>query len=182
MWPRKHFLPTLLLAACLGSGTSGSAVAAGLHEVTIAGNAFRITLDDGRVLAGRDLLGVELDAEDTEGKVLTVRIDGIEPDPLDPAGETVLYALSTPDPTAGGWKNLCDPGPDGLRMGFPLAGTWTATGEHVPDPGSFAITCTAGAIGKCVRFGYKPWAAGPDGSSMWDLHQACVRMVRADYC
>jgi len=181
MWSRKRFIAALLLAACFGSGNGGDATATGLREVTIVGNSFRITLDDGRVLAGRDILGVEFDAEDTDGKSLTIRIDGIELDKLDHTGETVLYDLSTPDPNAGGWKNLCDPGPDGLRMGFPLAGTWTATGEHVAEPGRFAITCTAGAIGKCVRFGYKPWATGPDDRSMWDVHQACVRMVRADY-
>src|SRR3954454_19927320 len=27
-------------------------------------------------------------------------------------------------------------------------------------PGRFLVTCTAGAEGKCVRFGYKPWGDG----------------------
>jgi hypothetical protein len=123
-----------------------------------------------------------LDAADEEGRPLTIRVDGQRLDPLDPSGETVLYALSTPDPATGGWRDLCEPGPDGLRLGFPLAGAWTATGEHVPAPGTFGITCTAGAIGKCVRFGYRPWQTGPDGRSLWHHHQACVRLVRADYC
>jgi ADYC domain len=184
MRPRQGFcfLLALLLAVGFGSGPSGGTAAAAGREVAVVGTEFRITLEDDRVLTGRDLLGIELDTEDAEGRTLTIRIDGIEPDPLDPTGETVLYALSASAPNAGGWKTLCDPGPDGLRMGFPLAGTWTATGEHVAEPGSFGITCTAGAIGKCVRFGYKPWATGPDGLSLWDVHQACVRMVRADYC
>jgi ADYC domain-containing protein len=31
-----------------------------------------------------------------------------------------------------------------------------------------------------VRFGYKPWREAA-GKPRWDYHQACVRMVRADY-
>jgi hypothetical protein len=31
-----------------------------------------------------------------------------------------------------------------------------------------------------VRFGYKPWREAK-GESLWDYHQACVRMVTADY-
>ena len=42
------------------------------------------------------------------------------------------------------------------------------------------ITCTSGAIGKCIRIGYKPWG-DREGESLWDYHQACVRMLRADY-
>ena len=46
----------------------------------------------------------------------------------------------------------------------------------------FNVTCSSGAIGKCVRLGYKPWKRLPDGTALWDHHQACVRMMRADYC
>ncbi|HET6467027.1 MAG TPA: ADYC domain-containing protein [Geminicoccaceae bacterium] len=74
------------------------------------------------------------------------------------------------------------PDPDGRRLGFPLAGRWTATGEHLPGPGTFGITCTGGATGKCVRYGYKPWGEDAEGRPLWDLHQTCVRLVRADYC
>ena len=30
--------------------------------------------------------------------------------------------------------------------------------------------------------GYKPWKTRADGTPLWDLHQACTRMLRADYC
>jgi hypothetical protein len=39
-----------------------------------------------------------------------------------------------------------------------------------------------GAIGKCVRAGYKPWKMMPDGRPGRDYHQACTRLIRADYC
>jgi hypothetical protein len=39
-----------------------------------------------------------------------------------------------------------------------------------------SFSCRTGAIAKCVAWGYAPWKVGTD------LHQACTRMVRADYC
>ena len=48
------------------------------------------------------------------------------------------------------------------------------------EQGAFEITCTGGAQGKCVSFGYAPWGA-PEGTPGFDLYNACVRMVRADY-
>jgi hypothetical protein len=35
-------------------------------------------------------------------------------------------------------------------------------------------------VGKCVHFGYKPWRDA-NGESLWGYHQACVRMLTADY-
>jgi ADYC domain len=49
-------------------------------------------------------------------------------------------------------------------------------------PGRRLITCTGGAEGKCVRFGYKPWRQAADGSSLAPYYQTCVRLARADYC
>jgi ADYC domain-containing protein len=47
--------------------------------------------------------------------------------------------------------------------------------------GAIAIYCTAGALGKCIRWGYRPWAVR-DGVALRPYWQACVRMVQADYC
>jgi hypothetical protein len=43
------------------------------------------------------------------------------------------------------------------------------------------FACTNGALGKCARYGYKPWKT-VHGISLADYHQACVHMVPADYC
>jgi hypothetical protein len=48
-------------------------------------------------------------------------------------------------------------------------------------PGPLLITCTGGAEGKCIRFGYKPWHPLSDGTSLEPYYRACVRLVRADY-
>jgi hypothetical protein len=57
----------------------------------------------------------------------------------------------------------------------------TADGRHVrAGPSDFTLTCASGATGKCVGLGYKPLPEA-NGESLWDYHQACVRMMRADY-
>jgi hypothetical protein len=166
---------TAIAVAALLLGRAAAAL-----EVGVEGTAFRVVDDSGRVLAQEELIGLVLTLADPEGQAMAVRIDGVEADPRDP--EITLYTLSTRDPASGQWQNACAPGPDGRRQGFPLAGRWTLSGEHVPDALAFNLTCTAGAIGKCVRFGYKPWRRLPDGTTLRDHHQACVRMMRADYC
>ncbi|WAS95943.1 ADYC domain-containing protein [Nannocystis punicea] len=153
---------------------------AGAPKVEIDRTAFRITLPDGHVLSDNEMIGVVLTVRDEEGAWRKVRIEKIEADPRDP--EITLHELSVQDPETSTWAPLCAPGPDGLARAMPLAGTWMADGRYEAADGAFNVTCTSGAIGKCVRFGYKPWVTASDGSSLWDYHQACVRMVRADYC
>jgi len=57
----------------------------------------------------------------------------------------------------GGWRELCTPAPDGTVAGFPVAGSWTSDRRHLRGSSGFTVTCASGAVGKCVRFGYKPW-------------------------
>jgi hypothetical protein len=100
------------------------------------------------------------------------------------------------------WDPLCpSTDRDGLyNYALPVAGQWNdcqgkGCGGKTSNDG-FALGCTdVGAIAKCVqRFGYKPWkwvretvrAAGRHVYShmqtLEPFHEACVRMVRADYC
>jgi hypothetical protein len=68
------------------------------------------------------------------------------------------------------------------RQGFPIADRPRADGMLEPaGPGTFELACTSGALGKCVRFGYPPWGAAK-GVPLRDVYNACIRMVRADYC
>lgn len=125
-----------------------------------------------------DLRGAELVYAGNKGTQTVFRIDDMAPDPEDPTGKLILYALSTRDSDDGPWRNACTQDSKGLARGFLLEGRWSPTGEHLKQKGEFEITCTSGAEGKCVRMGYRPW----ESQAMWDLHQACTRMVRADYC
>lgn len=65
-----------------------------------------------------------------------------------------------------------------------VAGVWDThwgqegQGGKIATTQQFTIACRGiGAIAKCVDMGYKPWNPGHD-----NLHQTCVRAVRADYC
>lgn len=173
---------SIAFAPLSAAGSEAAVTATDIAGVSVAGTEFVIRRGDGTVLTREETVGARLTVRDAAGGGSEIRIDDVMTDPADPAGEILLYRLSARDPASGEWVNLCAPGPDGLAMGFPLAGTWTDTGEHLRSEASFSITCTGGASGKCLRMGYKPWKTGPNGESLWDLHQACTRMVRADYC
>ena len=74
------------------------------------------------------------------------------------------------------------PARTGGARDFPVAGRPRADGMLEPaEPGIFELACTSGALGKCVRFGYRPWAFA-QGLELRELYNACIRMVRADYC
>jgi ADYC domain len=167
------------VVAALLFATSGLAIAG--PSVTVEGTAFRVTLPDGRVLSQDDLPGTVLTLGDGSGVQRRIRIEAVQRDDRDPTGEVTLYTLSEPDLLTGEWRNACDPDPDGRRLGFPLAGAFTPDGRYVAVPGRLLVTCTGGAEGKCIRFGYKPWHTLSDGTSLEPYYRACVRLVRADY-
>jgi len=174
--------PAVAVALLILGPLFGAAPPANAERVTVDGTAFRVSLPDGTVLPQEKLPGTILTVGDGTGHQRLVRIDAVERDARDPAGEVLLYALSLQDLASGEWRNACQPDPDGRRLGFPLAGAFTPDGRYVPTPGRLLITCTGGAEGKCVRFGYKPWGQAPDGTSLAAYYQTCVRLVRADYC
>jgi hypothetical protein len=60
-------------------------------------------------------------------------------------------------------------------QGVPGGGAFTA------DPSVFTVGCPASAVEKCVVLGYRPWAQFQSVPGV-DLHTACVRAIRADYC
>jgi hypothetical protein len=150
-------------------GVAASAAAHVAPRMTVGGTEFVVTLGDGRVMRRRDLAGTVLDVR-FAGRPMRLRIASVEPDPQDRTGTVWLHTFETPD-ADGGWRNFCTAGPDGRRQGFPLAG----------GPDGVELSCTAGAIAKCVRFGYRRWTDAADGAALAPLHAACVRMVRGDY-
>lgn len=84
---------------------------------------------------------------------------------------------------SGPWEELCvDEGGNPTRA-LVIGGLWTGDGARVspmpPDPLTYA--CMDSALARCVLLGYRPWAS-QGGVSLADHHQACARMLRADYC
>jgi hypothetical protein len=160
---------------------SGIAVPAFLLCGLASASGFRIegtefVLDRSEeILRSSSLIGAEIDLGDD----VVLRIDAARPDP-DDAG-VWLHEFSIKG-TGGLWQNPCLPDSEGHQEGFPLPGRWDAQGRFHLDAEHLALTCASGAQGKCARFGYKPWAKSADGRSLLPLYEACVRMVRADYC
>lgn len=150
--------------------------------VRVEGTRLLVTKRDGSLASQDELVRAFLVARDGDRLVERFRIDSIEPFTSAATGDILMYAFSALDPETGSWIRLCLPDFEGKQRGFPLSGYWDSEGRHVPSDEAFLITCTSGAIGKCVMFGYLPWRKGPGDVSLWEYHQACTRMIRADYC
>ena len=125
--------------------------------------------------------GTELEARDDQGRALHFRIDAVEKNAADADGDVSFYELSVREPS-GEWARYCAPDFEGKSRAIPVKGSWDERGTYMPGSEErTTFACTSGAIGKCIRFGYKPWKT-VDGQSLLGHHQACIRMVRADYC
>lgn len=149
--------------------------------VEVVGGTLRAWLPDGSVRQGAALVGAVLDVA-VGDRTLKVRIASVDNDARDPRGEVLLYDFRV-IAANGAEEPLCRPDPDGRRLGLTVAGRSDAAGMlHASSGNAFELVCTAGPQGKCVRFGYAPWRQAPDGRSMRDWFNACVRMMRGDYC
>ncbi len=87
------------------------------------------------------------------------------------AEDVWLFGLSARGAAGDPWQPFCTPDPQGESLAMPY-----------PDaPGRLNFTCSSGAIGKCIRFGDRPWARLSDGRSLAPFHAACIHMLRAAY-
>jgi hypothetical protein len=178
---KKIFRVACLMTGCLGAAAYGQAPPDRIARIAVDGTVFRVQLVSGKRLAGPDLVGATLSlsrSPDTEAQ--KIKIESVKIDPKDPDHETLLYHFLAVDQT-GKTSELCELNADGERWGFPVRGQWDAEGRHISEAG-YTLTCSDGAQGKCVRFGYKPWKKLANGTRLEDYHQACIRLVRADYC
>jgi len=171
--------------------------------VQVQGALAGATWLEGSVLHGVDGHGHNIPRGDFVGAVLTgvlddqstlaLRIDSISPSPDD--HDTHFYAVSYA--TDAGWRPLCVDAGGGATTAIPLAGVWSYAegvaggGARIDDPSAFTFACRGHALAKCVELGYQPWetlkvkVAGQHGKvsvSLVDHHQACTRLIRADYC
>ncbi|MBD2093569.1 hypothetical protein H6F90_00170 [Trichocoleus sp. FACHB-591] len=117
---------------------------------------------------------------DAQGHRLKFQIRSAEVDQQDPQQETYLYTVfyKTKNQT---WQNYCRATNHFAAKAIALPGTWDRNGTYQGDENQITFSCLSGALAKCVRLGYKPWQT-INGRSLQDYHQACVRMIRADYC
>jgi len=150
--------------------------------VDVEGTVIAIRLKSGRALRGIDLKGATLTlTTSAHAAPQKIQIESIKPDPTDPDHELMLYHFLAVDPATHETQELCGPNADGERWGFPVRGQWDEDGRHTSDSG-YTLTCSDGAQGKCVRFGYKPWKTLANGTRLAPFHQACIHMITANYC
>jgi len=171
-------LLSALLLLCAAPAGAQTPPKPSVTTIEAVAGTFRATLSDGNIRQGAELAGMVLTYSNGD-TTLRVKLNGVRPDPRDPTGKLQLNDLryaDTGDP-------FCLPSADGLREGYAIAGRAAADGTiHPAEPGDFVLACTSGAQGKCLRFGYLPWEIGPDGVSKADRYNACIHMIRADYC
>jgi hypothetical protein len=153
-----------------------------IRSVQVQRTRFRAKREDGLWATDQELVGALLVAVDSQGIEEIYRIDSIEKASYGKAGEIFLYTFSVKDPASGNWINFCKPDAEGMQKGFPLSGYWDEKGYHIQLLDHYSLTCTGGVMAKCVKFGYVPWGRTKNGKSLWGYHQACTRLMRADYC
>lgn len=150
-----------------------------LKDKTLPG----LRLERGHLVAASDvpsLEGVVFQGKDGNGRPVEVALCRAEPNEKD--SSQVWYQIEVWKPENNKWKDPCvatDPVSPPRALAVP--GQWDARGARQEVAGTFTFACEAGAIAKCVEWGYKPWAK-KNGKSLTELHQACTRMARADYC
>lgn len=130
--------------------------------------------------ASPSLEGVVFQGKDGNGNSVEVALCRTERAGTDPTQER--YEIEVWKPKREKWENPClATDPKSTPRALAVPGQWDGSGARQEVAGAFTFACEAGAIAKCVEWGYKPWAK-KEGKSLTELHQACTRMARADYC
>ena len=138
-------------------------------------------VEDGTLIEGNDFVDVEFDTELDDLSNVTIKIENITA-----SGKPGLEFYDIKYYDNGSWYNICDNG----EKAFPVHGRWNkTTAAHSDDGNWFTFACRGAALAKCVEFGYPQWGEADETynsvtktRSLRKWHQACTRMVRADYC
>jgi hypothetical protein len=143
--------------------------------------------------SGELFIGAQFSAVTDTGVPLDLRIDSIEQEAA-PNDDVWNYWVSfrvSPSASSdeGSWLPVCSDAAGVAVPAIPVDGRWDyrtgvpGAGGKIADPDSFTFACKGlGAIAKCVSpIGYKPWKI-VKGVSLDRQHQACVRLIRADFC
>ena len=168
-----------------------------LNGFTLNGTLFSAATSEGPSVAGTDLIGAQaqlsmLPPGQAQALDYTLRFDNIYLDTSRPEGDVYLYDISVAQSGSSTWSSLCTDSAGAPVPAIPIRNYWdTQTGARIDNPNVVTFACASGALGKCVRLGYRPWAQATrcikdkescSTISLGEYHQACTRMIRADYC
>jgi hypothetical protein len=166
-----------------------------LQSVRLEETRFVGVKNDGKAVQYNKFAGAEFVATLDDGSTLFLDIDAVEKGHGVGGKYTVYYEVSYE--TADSFEPLCGLDDDGLPiLAIPLEGRWDLSegtfsgGSKIEDPSSFTFACGGYALAKCAEAGYRPWETvkvcapgrGCRHVSLAPYHQACTRMIRADFC
>jgi ADYC domain/Pentapeptide repeats (8 copies) len=146
-----------------------------LNGVSLDGTSLTgVRTDTGATTSG-PVVGSTMRAALSNGATLALRFDGALAVLVNGVAQWAYAVSYNAD---GGWRALC-----GTGIGaFAIPGTWD-TRSGVPGGGAYAgsakvftLACRGMTIAKCVEMGYTP--SSPYKRQL----QACVRLLRGDYC
>lgn len=170
-----------------------------LGGLSLSGTALTAARADGTAPPPESMIGAELSGALADGNTIKLRIDDVRHAPA-PNADLYVYLVSylaeDGAQAADGWQHLCGDDAAGQPIAaMPLGGLWNYQtgvpngGSWTAAPGWITFACRGAALAKCVEMGYRPWQSlqrcsggSCEQVSLADLHQACTRMVRADYC
>ncbi|CAM3712450.1 hypothetical protein G4177_01735 [Corallococcus sp. ZKHCc1 1396] len=156
-----------------------------LSNVRLQGSVF-VGLDGANPVTGTSFTGARFVGTLGDGSTLPLRVDSITPG-TGVDSDLWSYRVSYQG-SDGGWRPVCQDSSGAAASAIAVAGRWDyrqgveGGGAKINDAGAFTFACEGAAIAKCMHFGYKPWATAANGESLAGHHQACTRMVRADFC
>jgi hypothetical protein len=163
--------------------------------LSLSGSQFRGTTATGKSVSGLDFTGglaqvrVAASGAVTADRY-TLRFDRIYVDPELPDSDVYLYDVSYARSESVTWQSLCTDSNGTPVPAVPIANYWNEkTGDRIDNANVITFACISGALGKCVRLGYRPWAQVSNCTTrdcsqvlLNNHHQACTRLIRADYC
>lgn len=137
------------------------------------------------VFTGLDFINANFIGNLGDGSTVLLRVKSMSPAPS-PNEDLFLYEVEyqASDFT---WQPACRDSTGTPVFALPVQGRWdfrqdvVGGGSKIDDPARFTFACMGGAIAKCTLWGYRPWVTH-NGVSLAPYHQACTRLVRADYC
>jgi hypothetical protein len=141
----------------------------------------------GRHFSGRDFEHARFLGHRGDGGLVELRVDALTPG-TGTNQDVWRYQVSYREPSDGHWYPICRNASGQPVEAIAVAGRWDYRqglpglgGAKYDDPHAFTFACEGAAIAKCIHIGYKPWAH-VGGRSLAAHHQACTRLIRADYC
>ena len=158
--------------------------ASDVPDIWLVGSQIQLETTGGVVLTGPQINKLKIKYDVLENGKLKKKVVKItNATQLAPGSDIWVYDLDY-KVEAGVWAPLCVDANGNRTQAILLGDVWNAaTGaRRVASDAGVTYACRGAALAKCVEWGYKPWTTSADNVSLYDYHQACTRMVRADYC